>query len=171
MVIFFVTLAVSAARARFCSIIVTRLWCVMVIRRLVVATKVAFVMVVCVMIALPVVVVVKIATAWLAILGVVAALLLGVLGLVPMDVTRFARKTPAELFVRTCRICSYCREIICNHDCDCNRPDNHDCVRYSACRPCSSFCRRTCSWPCFSELQTFYGLAAQVGALVCHCSF
>ena len=64
----------------------------MVIWRLVLATKVVFVMVVHVMVALSVVVVVAIATAWLAIFGVVAALLVGVLGLVAMDVARFTRK-------------------------------------------------------------------------------
>jgi hypothetical protein len=64
----------------------------MVVWRLVLATKVAFVMVVRVMVALSVVVVVAIATARLAIFGVVAALLVGVLGLVAMDVARFTRK-------------------------------------------------------------------------------
>ena len=56
------------------------------------ATKVAFVMVVRVMVALSVVVVIAIATAWLAIFGVVAALLVGVLGLVAIDVARSTRK-------------------------------------------------------------------------------
>ena len=56
------------------------------------ATEVAFVMVLCVMVALSVVVVVMITTARLAIFGVVAALLVGVLGLVAMDVARFTRK-------------------------------------------------------------------------------
>ncbi len=56
------------------------------------ATKVAFVMVVRVMVVLSVAVVVAIATARLAIFGVVAALLIGVLGLVAMDVVRFTRK-------------------------------------------------------------------------------
>ncbi len=49
-------------------------------------------MVVRVMVALSVVVVVAIATARLAIFGVVAALLVGVLGLVAMDMARFTRK-------------------------------------------------------------------------------
>ena len=49
-------------------------------------------MVVRVMVALSVVVVVAITTAWIAIFGVVAALLIGVLGLVAMDVARFTRK-------------------------------------------------------------------------------
>ena len=92
MVIFFVTLAVSAACARFCSFIVARLWRTMVVRRVVLATEVAFVMVVHVMAALSVVVVVAIAAARLAIFGVVAALLVGVLGLVAMDMARFTRK-------------------------------------------------------------------------------
>ncbi len=66
----------------------------MVVQRLVVVTKVAFVMVVRVMVALPVVVVVvvAIATARLVIFEVVATLLIGVLGLVAMDMARFARK-------------------------------------------------------------------------------
>ncbi len=88
MVIFFVALAVFAVCARFCSIIVARLWHVMVVRRLVLATNVAFVMIVRVMVALFVVVVVAIATARLAIFGVVAALLVGVFGLVAMDAAR-----------------------------------------------------------------------------------
>ena len=92
MVIFFVALAVSAACAQFCSVIVAWFWRTMVIWRLILATKVVFVMVVHVMVALSVVVVVAIATAWLAIFGVVAALLVGVLGLVAMDVARFTRK-------------------------------------------------------------------------------
>jgi hypothetical protein len=64
----------------------------MVVRRLVLATEVAFVVIVRVMVALFVVVVVAIATARLAIFGVVAALLVGVLGLVAMDAARFTRK-------------------------------------------------------------------------------
>jgi len=92
MVIFFVTLAVSAGCARFRSVIVARFWHMMVVWRLVLATKVAFVMVVCVMVALSVVVVVVIVTARLAIFGVVVALLVGVLGLLAMDVARFTRK-------------------------------------------------------------------------------
>ena len=66
MVVFLVALAVSTARARFRSI-TARLWRAMVVRRLIVATKVAFVMLVRVMIALPVVVVAT-AAALLAIL-------------------------------------------------------------------------------------------------------
>jgi hypothetical protein len=64
----------------------------MVIRRLILATEVAFVVMVRVMAALSVVVVVAIAAARLAIFGVIAALLVGVLGLVAMDVARFTRK-------------------------------------------------------------------------------
>jgi hypothetical protein len=63
----------------------------MFVRRLVVATTVAFVMVMRIMAALPVVVV-AIAVAWLAILWIVVALLIGVLGLVAMDVVRLTRK-------------------------------------------------------------------------------
>ena len=65
----------------------------MVVWRLVLATEVAFVvLLVRVMVALFVVVVVAIATARLAIFGIVAALLVGVLGLVAMDAARFTRK-------------------------------------------------------------------------------
>jgi hypothetical protein len=64
----------------------------MVVWRLILATKVAFIMVVRVMVALSVVVVIPIATARLAIFGVVVTLLVGVLGLVAMDVARFTRK-------------------------------------------------------------------------------
>ena len=64
----------------------------MVVRRLILATEVAFVVMVHIMAALSVVVVVAIADARLAILGVIAALLVGVLGLVAMDVARFASK-------------------------------------------------------------------------------
>ncbi len=92
MVVFFVTLAVFAVCARFCSIIVARLWRAMVVWRLVLATEVAFVVIMRIMVALFVVVVVAIATARLAIFGVVAALLVGVLGLVAMDAARFTRK-------------------------------------------------------------------------------
>ena len=64
----------------------------MVVRRLVLATEVAFVVIMRVMVALFVVVVVAIATARLAIFGVVAAFLVGVFGLVAMDAARFTRK-------------------------------------------------------------------------------
>jgi len=56
------------------------------------ATEVAFVMIVCVMVALSVVVAIIITTARLATSGVIAALLVGVLGLVAMDMARFTRK-------------------------------------------------------------------------------
>ena len=91
MVIFFVALAVSADCALFCSFIVARLWRMMIIRRLVLATEVAFVVIVHIMVALSVVVV-AIATARLAIFGVVAALLVGVVCIVTMDVARFTRE-------------------------------------------------------------------------------
>jgi len=61
----------------------------MFFRRLVLATEVAFVVVMRVMDVLSVVVV-AIATARLAIFGVIAALLVGVLGLVAMNVARLA---------------------------------------------------------------------------------
>ncbi len=64
----------------------------MIVWRLILATEVAFVMLLRVMVALSVVVVVVITTARLAIFGVVVALLVGVLGLVAMDVARFTRK-------------------------------------------------------------------------------
>ena len=91
-VIFFVALAISAACARFRFFIVAWLWHTMVVRRLVLATKVAFLMVVRIMVALSVIVVVTIATARLAIFGVVTALLVAVLGLVAMNVARLTRK-------------------------------------------------------------------------------
>jgi len=89
MVIFLVALALAAARARFRSLIVARFWRAMFFRRLVLATEVAFVVVMRVMDALSVVVV-AIAAARLAIFAVIAALLVGVLGLVAMNVARFA---------------------------------------------------------------------------------
>jgi hypothetical protein len=64
----------------------------MVVRRLVLASEVAFVVIMRVMVALFVVVVVAIATARLAIFGVVAAFFVGVFGLVAMDAARFTRK-------------------------------------------------------------------------------
>ncbi len=97
MVIFLVALAVSAACARFHSFIVARLWRTVVVRRLILATEVAFVVMVCVMAALSVFVVVAIAAARLAIFGVIAALLVGVLGLVAMDVARFTSKLRRSL--------------------------------------------------------------------------
>ena len=64
-----------------------------IVWRLVVATEVAFVMVVvvvCIMTTLSVVV--TISATCFVIFGIVASLLIGVLGLVAMDVARFARK-------------------------------------------------------------------------------
>jgi len=61
------------------------------------ATEVAFVVMVRVMAALSVVVVIAIAAARLAIFGVIAALLVGVLGLVVMDIARFASKLQRSL--------------------------------------------------------------------------
>jgi len=61
------------------------------------ATEVAFVVMVRVMAALSVVVFVAIAAARLVIFGVFAALLVGVLGLVAMDVARFTRKLRQSL--------------------------------------------------------------------------
>ena len=63
MVIFLVALAVSAACARFGSFIVARLRRTMFVRRLILATEVAFVVMVRVMAALSIVVVVAIAAA------------------------------------------------------------------------------------------------------------
>ena len=68
----------------------------MFVRRLALATEVAFVMMVCVMNVLSVVVV-AIAAARLAIFGVTTALLVGVLGLVAMGVKRFAGKLRRSL--------------------------------------------------------------------------
>jgi hypothetical protein len=71
MVIFFAGLVVSAVCTQFHPIIVARLWRAKIVRRLVLATKVAlivFIVAVCVF-ALPIVVVVSIAAARLAILG------------------------------------------------------------------------------------------------------
>ncbi len=74
MVIFLVALAFSAACARFYSFIVTWFRRTMFVRRLILATEVAFVMMVRVMDALSVIVV-AIAAARLAIFGIIAALL------------------------------------------------------------------------------------------------
>jgi hypothetical protein len=98
MVIFFVVL-VNVALAQFC-LAVASLWRVMFARRLVVATTVARIMVVRIVAALPVVVVVVMAAAaWLAIFRVVAALLIGVLGLVTMDVARLTSKLRRSLLL------------------------------------------------------------------------
>ena len=90
MVFFFVALDISAACAQFRSFNVAQLWHTMIVRRLVLATEVAFVVIVRIMVALSVVAV--IATARLVIFRVVAALLVGVLGLVAMDMARLTRK-------------------------------------------------------------------------------
>ncbi len=101
------------------------------------ATEVAFiVMVVRIMAALSIVVAVTIAAARLAIFGVIAALLVGVLGLVAMDVARFARKLRRRYSLRLVAFVV----TIARHR------DNCDCVRYGNRRPCSSSCRRTCFW-------------------------
>ena len=78
MVIFLIALAFSAACAQFPSFIVAWFRRAMFFRRLVLATEVAFVVMVRVMAALSVVVV-AIAAARLAVFGVIAALLVGVL--------------------------------------------------------------------------------------------
>ena len=90
MVIFFAGLVVSAVFARFRPIIVARLWRAMIVRRLVLATKVALIVLIVIVrvFALPIVVV-SIAAARLAIFRVVAALLVGVLYLVTVDMARF----------------------------------------------------------------------------------
>ncbi len=98
MVIFFVVL-VEVALARF-HLAVAWLWRAMFARRLVVATTVARIMVVRIVAALPVVVVVVVAAAaWLAILRVIVALLIGVLGLVAMDVARLTSKLRQSLLL------------------------------------------------------------------------
>ncbi len=91
MIIFFARLVVSAVRAQFRPIIVARLWRAMIVRQLVLATKVALVVLVVIVrvFAFPIVVVVSIAAARLAIFRVIAALLVGVLCLVAVDVARF----------------------------------------------------------------------------------
>ena len=143
----------------------------MVVRRLVVATKVAFVMVVCIMTALPVVVVVAIAAAWLAIFRIVAALLIGVLGLVAMDVARFARKlrqsfslgllafvaTVTRQFVAAITIVIVVINVTAWG------------AAFVSHVPPSVFVPALGRTPL--RVRLFYGLAAQVEALVCHCSF
>jgi len=88
-----------------------------------------------------VVVVVTIAAARLAIFGIIAALLVVVLGLVAMYVARFTRKIPAGPSAWTWRVCSCCRETFYSRDRNCDRHDNCNCARarYGVCRPCSSF--------------------------------
>ena len=96
MVILLVALALSAACAQF-SLIVALFRRVMFFWGLVLATEVVFVVLeMHVMAALPVVVV-AITAARLAIFGVIAALLVGVLGLVAMNVARFASKLRRSL--------------------------------------------------------------------------
>ncbi len=96
------------------------------------ATEVAFVVIVRIMIALSVVVV-AIATGRLAIFRVVAALLIGVLGLVAMDEARLTRKLWRGFSLELVAfVITVARRFIC------------DCVRYGVRRPCSSSCRRTC---------------------------
>jgi len=92
MVIFLIALAASAACARFRPFIVARLRRTMFVRRLILATEVAFIVMMRVMAALSVVVVVMIVAARIAIFGVIVALLVGVLGLVTMDMARFGSK-------------------------------------------------------------------------------
>jgi len=99
MVIFLVALAVSAACAQFRSLIVARFRRAMFFWGLVLATEVAFVVMVRIIAALSVVVI-AIAAARLAIFGIIAALFVGVLGLVAMDVARFASKLRRSLPLR-----------------------------------------------------------------------
>jgi len=96
MVILLVALALSADRAKF-SLIVARFRRAIFFWGLVLATEVAFaVLVMRIMAALPVVVV-AITAARLSIFGVIAALLVGVLGLVAMNVARFANELRQSL--------------------------------------------------------------------------
>jgi len=96
MVILLVALAFSVARAQF-SLIVARFRRVMFFWGLVLATEVAFVVLVMRVIAALSVVVVAIAAARLAIFGIMAAFLEGVLGLVAMNVARFASELRRSL--------------------------------------------------------------------------
>jgi len=89
MVILLVALALSAARAQF-SLIIARFRHAMFFWGLVLATKVAFIVLVIRVMAAFSGVVVAIAAARLAIFGVIAALLVDVLSLVAMNVARFA---------------------------------------------------------------------------------
>ena len=89
MVILLVALALSAAHAQF-SLIVARFRRAMFFWRLILATEVTFIVLVMHVMAALLVVVVAINAARHAIFGVIAALLLGVLGLVAMNVARFA---------------------------------------------------------------------------------
>jgi len=75
------------------------------------ATEVAFVVMVRIMDALSVVVI-AIAAARLAIFGVIAALLVGVLGLVTMDVARFAGKLRRSLPLGLVVLWSLSRDVL-----------------------------------------------------------
>ena len=90
MVIFLLTMAFSAARAQH-SLIVARLRRTMFFWGLLLATEVAFIVVMHVVAAL-FVVVVAIAAARLAIFRIIAAILIGVPGFIAMNVAWFARK-------------------------------------------------------------------------------
>jgi len=96
MAILLVALALSAARAQF-SLIVARFWSAKFFWGLVLATEVVFVVLVMRIMAALSVVVVAISAARHAIFGIITALLVGVLGLVAMDVARFAGKLRRSL--------------------------------------------------------------------------
>jgi len=98
MVIFLLAMAFYAARARH-SLIVARLRRTMFLWGLVLATEVAFVVVMRVVAAL-FVVVVAIAAARLAIFGIIAAILIGMPGFVAMNVAWFARELWRSLPLR-----------------------------------------------------------------------
>ena len=92
MVFFLLAMAFSAARAQH-SLIVTRLWRTMFFWGLVLATEVAFIVIVVMRIVTALfVVVVVIAAARLAIFRIIAAILIGVPGFVAMNVAWFASK-------------------------------------------------------------------------------
>ena len=95
MVIFLVAMAFFAVRAQH-SLIVARLWRTMFFWGLVLATEVAFVVVMRVVAAL-FVVVVAIAAARLAIFRIIAAILIGVPGFVAMNVAWFASELRRRL--------------------------------------------------------------------------
>ena len=96
MVILLVALALSAAHAQF-SLIVAQFRRAMFFWRLILATEVTFIVLVMHVMAALLVVVVAINAARHAIFGVIAALLVGVLGLVAMNVARFASKLRRSL--------------------------------------------------------------------------
>ena len=90
MVILLVAMAFSAARAQF-SLIVAQFWHTMFFWGLVLATEVAFVVIVVMrIVAALFVVVIAIAAARLAIFRIIAAILIGVSGFVAMNVAWFA---------------------------------------------------------------------------------